>query len=234
MSFDQQQFEALLNTSQFGRPCYFFDTLPSTNDTLWNLIDQGASPGTVVIAAQQQSGRGQWGRHWQSPPGGLYLSVAIASKIPANQSTQLTLWSAWGIATILRSYSIPVWLKWPNDVLLYGRKLGGILTETRLHQGQITIAVIGIGLNWGNPVPESGINLQAALITQPHLSIHSLEELAAITLEGLELGYQRWQTLGIKSLLPDYLAFLQQMEGCSTMENIGGQGNRIDRKRSCP
>lgn len=215
MSFDQQQFNTLLNTSQFGRPCYFFDLLSSTNDTLWKLIDQGASLGTAVIAAQQQSGRGQWGRQWQSPLGGLYLSVAIVfdqpaantPKIPAKQGTELTLWSAWGIATILRAYSIPVWLKWPNDVLLYGRKLGGILTETRLHQGQITLAVIGVGLNWANPVPESGINLQA-LTAQPHPSIRSLEELATITLEGLELGYQRWQTSGIKSLLPDYLALL--------------------------
>lgn len=211
MSFNQQQFETLLNTSQFGRPYHFFDLLASTNDTLWNLIDQGASPGTAVIAAQQQSGRGQWGRQWQSPLGGLYLSVAIAPKVSARQSTQLTLSSAWGIATILRTHSIPVWLKWPNDLLLHRRKLGGILTETRLHQGQVTIAVIGVGLNWANSVPVGGINLQSALTTQPHPSIHTLEELAAITLEGLELGYQHWQTSGIESLLPEYLALLKQI-----------------------
>lgn len=225
MGFDQQQFETSLNTRKFGRPCHFFDILPSTNDALWDLINQGASSGTTVIAAQQQSGRGQWGRQWQSPPGGLYLSVALlfnrstanAPKVPASKGTELTLWSAWGIATILRAYSVPVWLKWPNDVLLYGRKLGGILTETRLQQGQITVAVIGIGLNWANPVPESGINLQA-LTPQPHPCICSLEGLAAITLEGLELGYQRWQTLGTEGLLPDYLSLLM---GQNTAKGIG-------------
>lgn len=211
MSFDQQQFETSLNTKKFGRPCHFFDILPSTNDTLWNLIDQGASPGTVVIAAQQQSGRGQWGRQWQSPPGGLYLSVAMFdqsaanARVPANKGIELILCSAWGIATILRAYSVPVWLKWPNDILLYGRKLGGILTETRVQQGQITVAVTGVGLNWANPVPEFGINLQA-LTTQPHPGICSLEGLAAITLEGLELGYQHWHS-GTE-VLPDYLALL--------------------------
>lgn len=217
MSFDQQQFETSLNTSQFGRPCHFFDILASTNDTLWDLIDQGATPGTAVIAAQQQAGRGQWGRQWQSPLGGLYLSVAIAPEVPAQQSTQLTLASGWGIATILRAHSIPIWLKWPNDLLLYRRKLGGILTETRLHQGQVTVAVIGIGLNWTNSVPAGGINLQA-LTTQPHPSIHSLEELAATTLEGLELGYQHWQTLGTE-ILPDYLTLL--LTDLPEAENVG-------------
>lgn len=217
VSFDQQQFDTLLNTSQLGRPCYFFDILSSTNDSLWDLIDQGASSGTIVIAAQQQSGRGQWGRHWYSPPGGLYLSVAMVfdqpaantPNIPAQKSAQLTLWSAWGIATILRTHSVPVWLKWPNDLLLYGSKVGGILTETRLCQGQITTAIIGIGLNWSNPVPETGINLQTALADQLHPSIYSLEKLAALTLEGLEHGYDRWQTSGIKGLLPDYMALLR-------------------------
>lgn len=212
VSFNQLRFETLLNTSQLGRPCYFFDILSSTNDTLWNLIDQGARPGTVVIAAQQQAGRGQWGRKWDSPPGGLYLSVAIILDIPAQKRAQLSLWSAWGIATILRTRSIPVWLKWPNDVLLYGRKVGGILTETRLRQGQITTAIIGIGLNWANPVPETGINLQTVLADQTRPSICSLEELAALTLEGLELGYQHWEASGVKGLLPDYLALLSPID----------------------
>ncbi|HEY9845543.1 MAG TPA: hypothetical protein V6D03_05035, partial [Candidatus Caenarcaniphilales bacterium] len=70
MSFNQQQFAAFLPTTQFGRPLYCFDTLASTNATLWNLIDRGARPGTTVIAAQQQAGRGQWGRQWYSPRGG--------------------------------------------------------------------------------------------------------------------------------------------------------------------
>lgn len=180
---------------------------------LWNLLDQGAGAGTTVIAAQQQSGRGQWGRQWYSPPGGLYLSLAIifnsTSKVNTTinppswvtQSGKLTLSSAWGIATALRDYAIPIQIEWPNDLLLHGHKLGGILTETRSYQGQITTAVIGVGINWTNSVPEAGINLEAL---QPN-PIPSLEMLAAITLEGLEAGYQRWQE---GDLLRDYLELL--------------------------
>jgi len=206
--FNQQQFAQFLHTNQLGRPLYWFDTLASTNSTLWDLLNQGAQAGTAVIAAQQLAGRGQWGRQWQSSPGGLYLSVAIAPKLSAGQSHQLTLCSAWGIAKTLRNYTLPIQLKWPNDLLLHGRKLGGILTETRLQQGKITTAVIGVGLNWINPVPDIGINLQTVLANQPVPAIHSLEMLAAIALEGLELGYQQWQDSGLEKLLPDYLELL--------------------------
>ncbi len=219
MEFDRQKFEICLQTRQFGRPLYVFNILASTNSTLWDLLDQGAAPGTTVIAIQQEAGRGQWGRQWQSPPGGLYLSLAIASasvnqdndrslastlKLRAEQSGQLTLCSAWGIAVALRNYAIPIRLKWPNDLLLQGRKLGGILTETRVSHGQITAAVVGVGINWSNPVPEAGISLQGL----GPLPIQSLEMLAAVTLAGLEAGYQCWQASGIESLLPDYLKLL--------------------------
>ena len=141
-------------------PIHIFETLPSTNQTLWQLINQGATIPTLVIAERQTAGKGQWGRFWQSEPGGLYLSVALAPHLPASDFAQLTMCSAWGIATALRSYNLPVLLKWPNDLLLAGRKLGGILTETRVQQGQINKAVVGVGINWSNHIPESGINLQ--------------------------------------------------------------------------
>ena len=189
---------------------HFFETLPSTNQTLWNLIDQGAEPGTVVIATQQTSGRGQWGRHWSSLPGGLYLSVAIAPNLPAQHSYQLTVCSAWGIAMALRDRGIPVGIKWPNDLMLCERKLGGILTETRVCSGRITKAVVGVGINWANPVPETGITLQSFQASQVSASITSLEMLRAVTLLGITSGNERLQE-GIATLLPSYQKLLTSM-----------------------
>jgi BirA family transcriptional regulator, biotin operon repressor / biotin---[acetyl-CoA-carboxylase] ligase len=219
VEFDYSLFRQHLITQAFGRPLYWFETLSSTNIQLWELVRQGAAAGTAIIAAQQQAGRGQWGRTWSSPLGGLYLSVVVfdhqlidqgptvpeasMAQISADQTPQLTLCSAWGVASVLRSLDIPVTLKWPNDLLLHGKKLGGILTETTLQHGQITKAIVGIGINWSNPVPETGIALKSAL---DHSSeITALEQLAALILQGLESGYQRWQTQGIQALLPDYL-----------------------------
>ncbi|MCL1471048.1 biotin--[acetyl-CoA-carboxylase] ligase [Argonema antarcticum] len=225
MEFDRQQFAAALESVRYRRKAlerslahqsntqdldfslHIFETLPSTNQKLWELLDAGAGPLTVAIAIQQEAGRGQWGRQWHSPPGGLYLSVALAPNLPAQQSGQLTICSAWGIATILREYDLPVLLKWPNDLILSGRKLGGILTETRVQQGRITKAVIGVGINLANPVPETGINIQSFL-TDRTGPVLSLEMLAAITLVGLMSGYHFWQREGIDTLLPSYANLL--------------------------
>ena len=223
MVFDQQQLESLVakfDDAPLKLCFHIFDTLPSTNQKLWELIDQGAKPGTVVIATQQTAGRGQWGRQWDSSLGGLYLSLAIAPNLPLANSAQLTLCSAWGIATALRDRNIPVLLKWPNDLILLNRKLGGILIETRVQQGHITHAVIGVGINWVNPVPETGINLKSFFDTQPMLPIASLESLATITLQGLLSGCQRSTPEGIKTVLPSYLELLSSwgrsvvVDGC--------------------
>ena len=204
VGFDQTCFNRYLATETFGRSLHSFETLDSTNTRLWELIAHGACPGTAVVATQQEAGRGQWGRTWCSAPGGLYLSVAIAPQIPATQTQELTICSAWGVATILRAHQIPVVLKWPNDLYVDGYKLAGILTETSVQQGVVHQAVIGIGLNWQNPVPVEGINLQRVLERLPQPTIDSLEMLTALTLQGLEEGYQRWQKEGIEGLLPDY------------------------------
>jgi BirA family biotin operon repressor/biotin-[acetyl-CoA-carboxylase] ligase len=187
---------------------YCFDTIPSTNQILWELLDRKIEPPLVAIACQQTAGRGQWGRQWQSLVGGIYLSVALTPQIPAVAAPHLTLCSAWGIATALRQHQIPVWLKWPNDIILQGRKLGGIKTETRVRQGKIAQAVIGVGINWQNPVPEVGINLQSFFQNCPNPPISSLEKLAAIAIKGLLAGYHHYLAEAIDSLLPAYLELL--------------------------
>ncbi|MEB3337256.1 MAG: biotin--[acetyl-CoA-carboxylase] ligase [Leptolyngbyaceae bacterium] len=228
MEFDRQRFEAAWQQRQqsglsfLPEQLHVFETLPSTNRTLWDLIEQGAEPGTTVIALQQQAGRGQWGRQWQSPLGGLYLSWAIAPQLPVSQGAQLTLCSAWGIATQLRTLGIPVLIKWPNDLVLQGRKLGGILTESRLYQGQISKAVIGVGINWSNPVPETGINLQSYLMQEPDPPLQSLEDLIVIVLQGLITGYNSWQQGGMEAFLPAYLELLANLGDAVVVDNRAG------------
>lgn len=189
---NQQQLEAILadSDSQASQrySIHVFDTVSSTNTILWQLLAQGAKPGTIAIATQQTAGRGQWGHQWSSAAGGLYLSMAIAPQhLSAAQGYQLTLCSAWGVATALRDRGIPVKIKWLNDLMLNERKLGGILTETKVAGEQITQAVVGVGINWNNLVPETGISLQPFVANLPE-TIDSLEMLAAITIIGMTTG----------------------------------------------
>lgn len=196
---------------------HWFAQVASTNETLWQYLSQGHPIGTATIAQQQTAGRGQWGRRWTSAAGGLYLSWSCAPNLRADLATQLTLCGVWGIARALQQWGIPVQIKWPNDLVLLGRKLGGILTETRLRGDVIHQAVIGVGINWTNPVPDVGINLhtfwteQAASMPENSggtLPIVSLAHLAAIVLQGLVTGYDHWQRQGIVDLLPAYEALL--------------------------
>ncbi len=181
--------------------------------------------GTVVIAMEQTAGRGQWGRQWQSTPGGLYLSMGVKHKIAIAQQTQLTIASAWGIATQLQAYGIPVQLKWPNDLILNGRKLGGILTETKICQHHITQAVIGVGINWSNSVPETGINLQDFLTQSADPpKIHSLELLTALVIYGIEQGLQHCLHGKIEDLIKGYLELLTSL---GRFVNINGNSGKV-------
>ncbi|MEB3355642.1 MAG: biotin--[acetyl-CoA-carboxylase] ligase [Synechococcales bacterium] len=212
-----------------------FDRLASTNQTLWQLLQQAGEEGMVAIAQQQTAGKGQWGRQWQSAPGGLYLSIALCPDLEASRAGELMVCSAWGIAEALRYYHLPVALKWPNDLVIGSRKLGGILLETRIRGDRLQQAVVGVGINWANPVPPTGISLYAVAPqpSPPSASqrdapltpqISSLEMLAAVTLQGIRAGYQRWQSQGIGSILPAYEALLSGLGRIIPLPGSGQQG----------
>ncbi|TAF08483.1 MAG: biotin--[acetyl-CoA-carboxylase] ligase [Nostocales cyanobacterium] len=226
MEFDRQILESSLHLERkhpyLRFSLHIFDSLPSTNQTVWDLLKQGAEPGCVVIATQQTAGRGQWGRQWLSPTGGLYLSVAIASQLEVTNSYQLTLASAWGIASKLRKCGISVGIKWPNDLVLEGCKLGGILTETKVHKGEITQAVIGVGINWRNAVPETGINLKSWQANQNSQGIFGLEMLTAAVLLGIESGLECLHHEGISILLSHYLDLLTNLGDQVYVNNLLG------------
>lgn len=224
MGLDRQKLVAILaampETADLTVEVY--ETLPSTNQQAWKAIAQGARSGTVLIADRQTSGRGQWGRQWSSSAGGLYLSLVIAPNLPVNYGYQLTLAAAWGIATALGDRGIPVRLKWHNDLILMGRKLGGILTETKVRQETIIHAVVGVGINWANPVPTTGIGLQSFLNQQSSTAIDSLEMLAAVTLQGIVSGYQHCSPTGINTLLRSYHKLFVNLGQRVTVEGQNG------------
>ena len=200
-----------------------FDCLTSTNQTLWSLLQRQESA-KVVIAQQQTAGKGQWGRQWQSELGGLYLSLGLNCTLTIDQQAQLTMASAWGIANQLREFGVPVQLKWPNDLILNRRKLGGILTETKVHQAEITQAVVGVGLNWSNSVPPTGINLQSFLTTSVEpAKIQSIEFLAALVIYGLERGLQQIIYGRICTLLKNYGSLLTHLGHPVEIEGHAGR-----------
>lgn len=194
-----------------------FASIASTNEKLWELIADKASLPRVAIALTQTSGRGQWGRVWSSPPGGLYLSLALSTDMSSHQAPHLTYSVAWGLASCLRFLlNLPILIKWPNDLVWQKRKLGGIKIETKVYQEKITQVVIGVGINYTNSVPPTGINL---------ISVAdgiSLEELATVTIQGIFHGLDYYQSRGIESLLSAYLELFDNLGQSVTVGNLSG------------
>jgi BirA family biotin operon repressor/biotin-[acetyl-CoA-carboxylase] ligase len=137
-----------LDTQRLGRRVLVFDSLDSTNTFAARLASEGATEGIAVLSEEQTAGRGQHGRSWQTHRGdGVLLSVLLYPPPALRRPAVLTAWAAVAVCGVVREITgVPARIKWPNDVLLRGRKVCGILIEqARSAAGLATVA--GIGLN---------------------------------------------------------------------------------------
>ena len=127
---------------------HLYGTVPSTNDVARELAEEGAPGGTVVLAREQSEGRGREGRAWQSPPGGVYLTVLFRPERLPNPDL-LPLLAGLGIVHRLDDAftDLEPALKWPNDVMSGDRKAGGVLCEAVWSDGDVRFVVAGAGLN---------------------------------------------------------------------------------------
>lgn len=135
-----------------GRRIHWLESADSTNDVAARLAESGAEEGTTVVAEMQTAGRGRHGHVWFSPPGaGLYVSVILRpDDVPEDTSpvALLTLASGVAIAEAVRAVTgLPAQIKWPNDVLVGGRKLAGILAEAALQGSTLQFVIVGFGVN---------------------------------------------------------------------------------------
>ena len=129
---------------------FVYDSVNSTNELAMSLaIKDDLQTNIVIIADSQEKGKGRLGRKWVSPPGkNIYMSIAFNPKLDTRDATMLTLLAAVACAYAIKKISnLPISIKWPNDLIFSGKKLGGILTEIRADIDKINLAVIGIGIN---------------------------------------------------------------------------------------
>jgi BirA family transcriptional regulator, biotin operon repressor / biotin---[acetyl-CoA-carboxylase] ligase len=138
---------------RLGSKIHYFETLGSTNSYAWQLAERGALDGEIVIAEQQTQGRGRLQRAWISPPFvNLYLSILLRPAMAPSDAPQITLMAAVALAETVDLF-VPgkVAIKWPNDILLGGKKVAGILTESSVAAERIHHVVLGIGININFP-----------------------------------------------------------------------------------
>lgn len=138
-----------LSTHCLGHRALCYETIDSTNAMAKTLAVEGAAEGTLVIADEQTAGRGRLDRPWLAPPGtSLLFSLIFRPQFEAARVAALTMICGLGVREGVRELTaLPAQLKWPNDIMLRGRKVGGILTEVSTRGEHLDWVVVGIGLN---------------------------------------------------------------------------------------
>ncbi|MGE5311865.1 MAG: biotin--[acetyl-CoA-carboxylase] ligase [Nitrospirota bacterium] len=205
MALKQEVLERL--TSRWlGRDIHYFQDLDSTNRVAQELARQGEAEGTAVLAERQLSGRGRQGRTWHSPAGvGLYYSLILRPALPPNQVQLLTLAVAVAVVRAISAQTgLSPKIKWPNDILIRGKKVAGILIEAEAAAEQIAYAVVGVGINVNHTAADLGRPLEA-LATSLRLEVGRLVERSALAAElfaELENWYERLK-MGNSSLILD-------------------------------
>ena len=171
---------------------HYFERVDSTMDLLHQLAAGGAEAGTAVLAGEQLGGRGSRGRSWQSPPGGLWLSVLFRPAAPGGVEV-MSLRVGLAVAEALDDLvPRPVQLKWPNDLMLGERKVGGILCEARWQGHTLGWVAVGVGMNVCNAVPQELKEVATTLASErPALTVEDMVQPIVSALRGLNLGADR-------------------------------------------
>lgn len=137
-----------LRARLFGKQIFTFERLASTNDFAKRLAKGGRNVGTIVIAEEQTRGRGRQSRPWHSPPGtGLWLTLILSPTIKRSDLGLIPLLSGVSVAQTLEQFGFQPSLKWPNDVLINGKKVCGILGESEFRYNELDVLIVGIGIN---------------------------------------------------------------------------------------
>ncbi|HSF29303.1 MAG TPA: biotin--[acetyl-CoA-carboxylase] ligase [Candidatus Tectomicrobia bacterium] len=210
--FDIKALRKCLNTYLIGRELRYWPEVDSTNATALRLAAEGAVEGTVVLAEAQNKGRGRAGKLWYSPPGlNLYLSVILRPAVEVQRAALMTLISSLAIADAIDAERGQAQVKWPNDVLLAGRKVAGVLTELQTMGEQIGALVLGIGVNINidqdmldralGETPWRATSLKAVLGREV-----DRVGFATILLESLERRYDRFLASEGKAIVQEWKA----------------------------
>ncbi|MFZ5646141.1 MAG: biotin--[acetyl-CoA-carboxylase] ligase [Bacillota bacterium] len=197
-----------LNTEFIGKTVYYNDTVESTNREARHLAANGAPGGTLAVAEEQVGGKGRMGRGWFSPRGmGIWCSLVLRPEINPGEAPPVTMLTAVAVARAVEKVSgISPGIKWPNDLLVEGKKICGILTELNAEMERINFLVVGTGINVnipGESFPEELKDIATSLYHIKKEPVSRLELLRQYLME-FEYFYREWMTRGFGPVLEEW------------------------------
>ncbi|MEH6941582.1 biotin--[acetyl-CoA-carboxylase] ligase [Bacillus sp. JJ722] len=193
-----------LKSKILGQQIYYYDSLDSTQKVANELANSTGVEGTIVVADEQTSGRGRLARQWHSAKGtGIWMSIILKPNIPIHQAPKLTLITAVAVVQGIKEITgITAQIKWPNDILLNGKKICGILTEMQAEADGIHSVVIGVGINVNQLVEDFSPEIReiaTSLLIEGGKTLLR-EEVICSVLTKLEDLYQNFQRDGFTSI----------------------------------
>jgi BirA family biotin operon repressor/biotin-[acetyl-CoA-carboxylase] ligase len=207
---DIDKIQKRLNSKIIGNHILGYDAVSSTNSVLRELAFEGKPEGAVVVAQTQRAGYGRLNRTWFSPRGGLWFSIILRPKIAPSKAAKITLMTGVAIAkTLLDNYNLNARIKWPNDVLIGGKKICGILTEMRIKESEIDYILLGIGINGNFELLEIPDEIRKSTTTLKHEKKGDidLENLFLNLLVNLDYFYHQLQLGNSKEILIKWKGF---------------------------
>lgn len=211
-----------LVTHLIGKNIHYFSSLSSTNSYAKTLIKNKKAEGTVIIAGEQTTGRGRKNKAWDSKQGGLWFSIILHPRIPPQRAMIVTMAASIAVTkainAIIKEKAV---IKWPNDVLINGKKICGVLTEIDAELDCIHYLIIGIGINVNNPIDPSLHSTATNLKTLTHSTIN-LAQLLKQILEHFDELYQYIKKADYDYLIKQWLSHT----------NIIGKHVRIQKEKT--
>lgn len=224
------EIKSRLNTQWMGSEIHFYETIDSTNNEARRLAEHGAAHGTLVVAESQTCGKGRRGRSWVTPSGSaVAMSFVLRPELPPPCASMVTLVMGLAVAAACRDrYQIEAQIKWPNDVVVNGRKLCGILTEMSSEIDYINYVVIGTGINtkvkeFPEELKQTAVSLHEIIDRDPERAC-----LIAACMEKFEQYYQKFEARQDLSLIMDeYNALLAGRGGTVRVLEPGNEYSGI-------
>ncbi|MBD8919925.1 MAG: biotin--[acetyl-CoA-carboxylase] ligase [[Eubacterium] rectale] len=204
----EAEIKSLMHTEWVAKEVLYFDTIDSTNTKAQELAEKGYPSGTLVVADKQESGKGRRGRSWVSPSGtGIFMTLMIKPDINPNNASMLTLVAALAVAKAITSVTgEEALIKWPNDIVINGKKVCGILTEMNAQFDYINHIVVGIGINVHNEsFPEEISQMASSLMIEAGGKRFHRAQIIAETMSYFEQYYDTFlKTQDLSALVREY------------------------------
>lgn len=215
-----------LKTKYIGHSIYYEEVMSSTQEIAHKLAQEGSEEGTIVITDHQTKGRGRLGRSWESETrSGIWMSIILRPNIPPNQAPQLTLLTAVAIVQVIENMtSIECEIKWPNDILVNGKKLVGILTELQAEADAIQSIIIGIGINVNTKqFPEELQDKATSLYKENNEQKISRATLVQSILQQMEFLYEEYLDTGFEAIKLRWESYAISLGKFITARTLNGE-----------